>query len=329
MRKLILFLMPFLFAFGSFAQKDKQVSEKMFQKNAKIYNSKVVKPSKSEFNYNLPKATILNESFEGTTFPPTGWVKQNGNTSAMYQWKEGTTAHTGTKGAMCEYDINLVPQNEWLISPTINISSLTVPVLEFWWSMSYYWGVSPNNNYDFRVKVSTNGGTSWTTVWTEDSAGVFANFTLAKASINLSNFVATPSIKIAFQYQGTDGAAIYLDDISVGDLTPNQLDFQEIWSGFVSFDAPFEWSGYTQIPFGQSFPASFAADIKNTGSKVQNNVKLTVKELTTNTSLSSVNTPPISIAFQQHDTAEVTSVYTLTNKGNYKFVLRNCLNFNF
>jgi len=322
MRKLALILISFVFVLSSMAQKDNQVSEKMFQKNSKTVNSNCVNSLKNyqSTTYQSPKATILTEGFEGT-FPPTGWVKQNGTSNSLYQWKEGTSAHSGSKGAMVEYDPQLVPQNEWLISPVMNLTTLTVPVLEFWWSMSYYWGVSPNNNYDFRVKVSTNGGTNWTTIWTEDSAGTFASFTYQKAALNLSNYASATNFKIAFQYQGTDGAALYLDDISVGDLISHRMDFQEIWSGFVSFDAPFEWSGYTQIPFGQSFPASFAADIKNTGSQTQNNVKLTVKELTSNTSLSSNNTPPISLAFQQHDTAEVNNVVTIANQGTYKFVL--------
>ena len=322
MRKFTLLFIAVAFALSTYAQKDAQVSEKMFQINSKIQNSNFVNSSKTNNAvYNTNKVNILDESFEGTTFPPTGWTKQNGTTNASYQWKEGTTAHTGSKGAMVEYDPALVPQNEWLISPTLNLSTLTVPVLEFWWSMSYYWGTSPNNNYDFRVKVSTNGGSSWQTVWTEDSVPNYPNFTLTKASINLSSFVSATNFKVAFQYQGTDGAALYVDDIVIGNLIPHRLDFQEIWSGFVTFDAPFDWSGYSQIPFGQSFPASFAADIKSTGSATQNNVKLTVKELTSGTSLSSTNTPPISIGFQQHDTAEVTNVVTIAAAGNYSFQL--------
>ena len=323
MKKLTLLFLSFFVFTLIYAQNDRQVSEKMFQKNSKIYNPYVVNSFKSLNNNSLqtPKATALDEGFEGTTFPPTGWTVQNGTSTATYQWKKGTSGHTGSSCAMVEYDPALVPQNEWLISPSLNLTTLTVPVLEFWWSMSYYWGVSPNNNYDVRVKVSTNGGTSWSTIWTEDSAGEFSSFTYQKAAIMLTDYATATNLKVAFQYQGVDGAAIYLDDITVGDLTPHRLDFQEIWSGFVTFDPPYEWSGYTQIPLGQSLPASFAADIKNTGSQIQNNVKLTVKELTTNTSLSSTNTPSISIAFQQHDTAEVNSVVTIANQGNYKFVM--------
>lgn len=324
MRKFTLLFISLAFVLSAYAQRDNQVSEKMFQINSKIQKSNFVNDSKTATNaiYNANKVNILDESFEGTTFPPTGWTKQNLVSNPTYQWKEGTSAHTGVKGAMVEYEPTPSPQNEWLISPTVNLSTLTVPVLEFWWGMSYYWGVDPNNNYDFRVKISTNGGTSWTTVFTEDSLTDFPNYTLQKASINLMNFVATPSIKVAFQYQGTDGAALYLDDIVIGNLMPNRIEFQEIWSGFVNFDAPFDWSGYSQIPFGQSFPAAFAADIKSTGSAIQNNIKLTVKELTSGTAVTSTNTPPISIGFQQHDTLEVTNVVTIATAGNYSFQLK-------
>ena len=268
-----------------------------------------------------PIVTILNEGFEGATFPPTGWTKQNYTTNQSYQWKEGTTSHTGLKGAMIDWDPSLSPQNEWLISPSVNLTSLTYPALEFWWSMSYYWGVSPNNNYDFRVKISTNGGTTWTTIWTEDSVSLFGQFIYKKTVINLSNFATTTNFKVAFQYQGTDGANLYLDDISIKDLEKHKLEFQEVWNGFVNFNAPFVWSGYTQIPFGQSFPVSFSADIKNAGSQIQNNVKIKVKELTTGISTVSTNIPPISLSFQQHDTLDIVNALTIAAQGTYNFVM--------
>jgi hypothetical protein len=324
MRKLTLLLLSLAFVSTIYAQKGEQVSEKKFQKNANIINSDLVNTPKSvSSTKSTTILSVLDEGFEGTTFPPTGWTKTNGTSNTSYQWTVGTAAQsqTGSKCARVLWDPALAPQNEWLISPSVNLTTLTNPVLEFGWSMSYDYSVSPYNNYDFRVKVSTNGGTTWTTFFTEDSVGTFGEFVYKLASLNLYNYATATDFKVAFQYQGADGYNLFVDNVFIGELAANRMEIQETWSGFVSFDAPFEWSGYTQIPFGQSFPASFAADINNAGSATQNNVNLTVKELVSNTSLTSTNASPISIAFQQHDTIEVTNVVTIQNQGNYKFVM--------
>jgi len=322
MKKFTLFFLALCVSLSVISQNAKQLSEKMFQKDSRVYQPTTNNPFKfSEYLNNQTKTNLINEGFEGTTFPPTGWTKQNLNANPTYQWKKGTSGYSGSSCAMVEYDITLAQQNEWLITPTLDLTQLTIPVLELWWSMSYYWGVSPNNNYDFFIKASTNGGSTWTTIWKEDSAGMFASFSYQKLAINLSNFATSTNFKLAFQYIGSDGAALYLDEIVVGSLTPNRLDFQSIWSGFVTFDAPFEWSGYTQIPFGQSFPVTFAADIKNTGAVTQNNVTLTAKELTTATTANSNPTIPVTLAFNQNDTLEVASFFTLSAQGSYSFAL--------
>jgi hypothetical protein len=324
MRKLTLLLLSLAFAFTTYAQKGEQISEKKFQKNANIINSDLVNTPKSvSSTKSTTTLSVLDEGFEGATFPPANWTKVTGTSNATYQWTVGTAAQsqTGSKCARVLWQSPPTAQNEWLISPSVNLTTITNPVLEFGWSMSYDYAVSPYDNYDFRVKVSTNGGTTWTTVFTEDSVAAFGEFVYKLASLKLTNYATATDFKVAFQYEGNDGYNLFVDNVFIGELAANRLEIQETWIGFVSFDAPFEWSGYTQIPFGQSFPASFAADINNAGSATQNNVNLTVKELVSATSLTSTNASPISIAFQQHDTVEVTNVVTIQNQGNYKFVM--------
>ena len=49
--------------------------------------------------------------------------------------------------------------------------------LQFYWYSSYTWFVSPNDNGEITVEVSTNGGSSWTTIWSCDNIGVWDNAT--------------------------------------------------------------------------------------------------------------------------------------------------------
>lgn len=157
---------------------------------------------------------VLTEDFESGTFPPTGWTTMNAN--ASYNWEEYTnTPITGDASANVQYDPTLGDQDEWLISPSFDLSNLQTAFLEFNTSLSYYWSVSPNNNYDFLVKVSTDGGQIWTTVWTEEQIPEFPDYEPFLVSVNLGQFTGQSNVKVAFQYLGADGAQLVIDDIVV------------------------------------------------------------------------------------------------------------------
>ena len=192
------------------------------------------------------------------------WTKTNLDATATYQWKQSATGmHSGSKCAVVKWDgsAGLPQQDEWLISPSLNLTTLSTPILSFWWSMSYGYSVSPYNNYDCRVKVSTNGGTTWTVIWTEDSAGVFTDFVYQKKTIDLTPYATSTNFKIAFQYYGKDGWDLFIDDVYVGDLPNNLIEFTSITDpGMVGVNPPI-WSGYTQVPSGQNLPVLFTVKV--------------------------------------------------------------------
>ncbi|MEI6822101.1 MAG: PKD domain-containing protein, partial [Bacteroidota bacterium] len=272
-------------------------------------------------NVKTANAQVLNEGFEGTTFPPIGWTKTITNPTPTYQWKQSTTiGYSSTKSAMVEYDPNFASQNEWFISPTLNLTSLTNASLNFRWRMSYYWGVNPYNNYDFKVNVSTDGGATWAIIWTEDSVGVFASNIFNQTIISLTAYANSTNFKVAFQYKGSDGAALYLDNVVIENLPNNRIEFNEIEEGFAAL-TPCAYSGYTQIPSGQTYTVDFLADIINTGALAQTNVKLISRELTTGVS----KFCPASILYMypfEHDTLEIDSINTIGGSvGTYKYTL--------
>ncbi len=245
-----------------------------FGQNINVKSS-VVQANKSQnfeqyFDKNA-KVVLLTQGFEDTIFPPSGWTKQSLATDTTHQWKFSSNAHYGLKAAEIDSGHIGDVRNEWLISPSINLTTLTHPCLKFWWKMSYYWTVAPNNNYDFRVKLSTDGGSNWTIVWTEDSVGVFDDWVYKQSFINLSNYVADTNLKIAFQYQGTDGDALYIDDISIESMPANNLTVDRITLH----------DGYTQIPLGLARPIFYDADISNFGVNTQTHVKFHAVDLTT------------------------------------------------
>lgn len=161
-----------------------------------------------------PKAkdTVLTEGFEGS-WPPAGW-------SSPDLWTQdcsGYYMHTGLCGAYLAWGYGL---NEWLIAPAVTLG--TNSHLKFWWESSYYWSVYPYDNADLFVKISTNGGSSWTTLWTfGDSAMVvnsggpwpWSNFIMYEATLDLSAY--SGSALIAFHVVANDNADIAIDDVVV------------------------------------------------------------------------------------------------------------------
>lgn len=150
----------------------------------------------------------LSEGFEGTTFPPTGWTVESANPAMT--WAQRAAGQVG-KDATVAWDYD---QDEFLITPVFTIPAGS-PVLTFKLSMSYYWGVDPNDNYNFLVHVSTDNGGTWEQIWDETALGVFPNFTTQDIVIPLTAYAGTTDAMLKFEYVGSDGASLYLDEINV------------------------------------------------------------------------------------------------------------------
>lgn len=166
------------------------------------------------------KASVLDEGFEGGVVPPTGWTE---TTTTSYNWEISTSFHSGTNGAEVEYDPGLNAQDEELITPVIDLSSATSSTLTFWFSMSEYWGIQQNDNYDLNVYVSIDGGTTWSSsVFTETDVidtTTYNNWDWIQATVDMSAYLGNANCKISFEYTGTDGASLYLDDIVLDVVT--------------------------------------------------------------------------------------------------------------
>nr|MBN2278304.1 choice-of-anchor J domain-containing protein [candidate division Zixibacteria bacterium] len=167
------------------------------------------------------KTGYISEGFEGGVVPPTSWSAIVNN---AFTWEiDASTSYEGTYNASCYYDENYTgTQDEWLISPAIDLSGATSDLkLEFAWYGSYYWAVDPYDNYDLEVWISTDGGTTFPTkLWDEDSYGLFTNWTWYLSTVDLSAYVGESNVAIGFRYYGYDGAHFAIDAISLNDDPP-------------------------------------------------------------------------------------------------------------
>jgi hypothetical protein len=146
---------------------------------------------------------ILTEGFEGTV-PPSGWSTVV--TNSGFTWEADTYApHSGLQNATVLYDYT---QDEWMISPVLNFATANANLnVSFWWNASYYWAVTPYNNYNIEVWISTDGGATFPTkLWDEDSYGVFTSWVWNQTTIPLASYVGQTNVKLAWRYVGSDGA---------------------------------------------------------------------------------------------------------------------------
>lgn len=156
--------------------------------------------------------TLLSEDFQSGSIPSTWTVQQ---TNPNQTWHvEDPLGGTDLK-ATVNYDDALGTQSEMLITPSLDFTTASNFVLKANIGLSYYWAVDPENNYDAFIKVSTDNGTTWTQVWSENDLGVFTNWTMNPVSINLGAYAGNANVKIAFHYVGQDGAALYVDNVKV------------------------------------------------------------------------------------------------------------------
>ena len=97
---------------------------------------------------------LLNEGFEYDGDLPPDWTLQSQNSNYTWQGECEYYAHSGSCGLLCPWNYD---QNEWLISPEIDVSGYDQVKVDFWVMGSVYW----SSNYTLYVKISADGGETW------------------------------------------------------------------------------------------------------------------------------------------------------------------------
>lgn len=180
--------------------------------------------------------TLLSENFEGTTFPPTGWARTN--TNVARQWDLTTVNFTGTTAQDLETrdHFTITGNNSatinWvgtantanLTSPSFSLVGAGNPVLKFNVVVGWSYMIDIDAG-DLIAQISTNGGTSWTTLWDEDTESGFTDdgdgdedsdtYNTVAVQKSLSAYIGQADVRIRFQYTGADADAVAIDDVQV------------------------------------------------------------------------------------------------------------------
>ena len=214
--------------------------------NRKVY------PIKAEGNTDaseviVPTRTVLKEDFEETTFPPEGWsVKSTVKDKTWYQGTEYGSKMAIVDGSKTEQ------QNEWLISPSVNLKEQTTKAgIVFDLYTNYYWSVQ-NHHHNLKVMASTNG-TDWKQIWQLwdwNQKNEFGPWEKTQAKVTVPDELQdAESVQFAFVYEGKDSTSLWLDNVNVYVEDPSQIHTITATAGEGGSIDP---SGSVQISDGKS-----------------------------------------------------------------------------
>lgn len=190
--------------------------------------------------------TILNENFNSVSFPPAGWTINSLISSASsvpnYQWKNFNSAFC--PGYNCGAFIQASGtnnQNEWLITPTLDLSNNTKHFLQF----AYFLDVNKMvylNDSDFHVKISVDNGNNWSEIFTESELADFFPQSIQLEeyygvySIDLSSYSGSGmnNVKVAFHYNNNISN---VNSISIFKLLQVKITTEVPFTNFVSANA--------------------------------------------------------------------------------------------
>jgi hypothetical protein len=166
--------------------------------------------------------TLLNEGFEGSTFPPSGWeVFANGGSGANWvplataidNAAAGTTPHSGTNAAFHNDDSASDSVRDWLITPPVTIPSGATQVQLSFFQRNYY--MVPIYYGLHAVLYSTNSNNYSYLTTLPDAQATWGEVQLSLDSL------AGRQVWFAFYYVGNNGSEWYLDDVSLTANVPN------------------------------------------------------------------------------------------------------------
>ena len=160
-------------------------------------------------------AQTLNEGFESTTFPPTGWHTKN--ILGGVAWMRANIAHTGTGSAIIAWETT--GGEDWLVTPQLPIAA--GDSLKFW-TRRFWPAVYEPDTLQIRVSTTDTSVASFNTVLAAYDVNTFPYPDFGEYKIDLSA-VSGQNVYIAFRHHDVNGNGMYLDDVAVVGSVPVEL----------------------------------------------------------------------------------------------------------
>lgn len=168
------------------------------------------------------------QDFSSTTFPPTGWNYVHFNPNNQFTRATVSGYGNGSGSAKMDHfsgDMDITGQLDHLMLPRLDLSTApTGTLLQFSVAYRQY---NTGSNDRLRVKVSTDCGGTWSTVY--DKAGSTLSTAPAGTSaftptatqwrtesVDLSTVVGEADVLLMFESESNYGNNVYIDDVNVG-----------------------------------------------------------------------------------------------------------------
>jgi hypothetical protein len=166
----------------------------------------------------------VNEGFQPTTFPPTGWSHFFSSTPTFVRYQSTNGGGFGASTASARIFVNGaqngVPHH--LILPPTSLTGTVAPAIKF--DLAYC-QVSASNNDKLDVAVSTNCGTTWTNVYTNQGSTMATAPTSntnvfyptatqwTAVTIPVPSLANNPNVLVRFSVTPNYGNNLFLDNI--------------------------------------------------------------------------------------------------------------------
>lgn len=160
--------------------------------------------------------TSVSESFDGSTFPPSGWnVTDPLGNGEVWQLNdpEGQQNNTGGTGNFADINSDFYgssgQQDTSLVTPTLDLSSASAPFVTFHNNFVAFSPFPQTGDVD----VSTDGGTTWTNVWHRDDANAAPGPDLE--TVQLPQAANQSNVELRFHFTSVFGFWWQVDDVTV------------------------------------------------------------------------------------------------------------------
>lgn len=183
------------------------------------------------------------EGLTDSNFPANGWaISDVANNGGNWYWND--QGQFGLDGATL-FDYYNAPAGEVddFISPSIDLTGLTAAYCNFAYSKANY--LSGAGADKLEVRVSTNCGATWSTVWTKTSPALdtepatnsayipTATTVWATASADLSQWAGQSDVLVAFRATSGYGNLLHLDNINISAIPSNINDVKQTFESSV------------------------------------------------------------------------------------------------
>lgn len=169
----------------------------------------------------------VNESYAATTFPPAGWLVVNGGGTPTWT-RSSTAGYNGAGCAKMDFYNSSSGDIDVMQVPNMDLTGQSAASLTFDLSHARYVSSSGSQTNDnMKIKISTNCGATWTTVYNKTGAALATTasqstaFTPTTASqwrnevVNMTPYAGMSNVFVRFEALSNYGNNLYVDNVNL------------------------------------------------------------------------------------------------------------------